>query len=619
MTATGRILRDQVEGGRVALAIVQRFRGDLAPHYRALGAALLVSLVYTGARLLEPWPLKFVFDNVLIGLPLDLGALPFLDDLLAGDRGRILIASIVAIVGLAILRGVAYYEQSTRTARVGQEVVMAIRRRLFAHLQRLSLSFHRKQSTGDLLTRLTGDIVMLRELLVASLLSATSETIMLVGFLVMMVALDARLSVIALVAMPVVFALLTVYSGRIRDATRKQRRREGELAGRLQQVLGGIHVVQIFSREHEEDQRLHELNKRSLKSGLKATRLEAQLNRTIELAIAVATGLILWFGAQSVIDGSMTPGDLIVFIAYSQGFYRPLRRISRVTERASKASSCLERVTDILDRQPDVSDGRREAPFFRGAIRFEGVSYAYEAGREVLHGIGLDLEHGRTLAVVGPTGAGKSTLLGLVPRLYDPTGGRVLIDGHDIRDFTLRSLRDQVTVVPQDGIVFSGDFVENIAFGRPESTMAEIETAARAAAIHDFIASLPEGYATSIGERGVTLSGGQRQRLGIARALVVQAPIVLLDEPATGLDAEAEALVLAALDRLLTGRTAIVVAHRFATVLRADRIAFLEGGRIVELGTHDELVSRGGRYAAMWRRQTAAQPKVRRAGARSAA
>jgi len=606
MSDATRILQDRVRGGTTMVQAAVRFRGDLLPHWRALGIALLASMAYAATRLLEPWPIKIILDSVLLGMPL---ALPFepLTIALAGEPIRILFAATVAILGLAVLRGFAYYQQSTRTSAVGQDVVMAIRRRLFAHLQRLSMGFHNKASTGDLLTRLTGDINMLRELLVASLLSAVSETVLLVGFVVVMFAMDARLASLAVLVVPVILVMLSIYSGRIRDAASKQRRREGELAGRLQQVLSGMHVVQLFAREGDEEERLRRLNKRSLRSGLKATRLEAQLNRGVELAIAGATAVVLWFGALQVLDGALTPGELIVFVAYTQGFYRPLRRLSRITERASKASSCMDRVLEVLGRAPDVRGGPETAPRFRGEVRFESVSYGYEPGRVVLDGLDLVVEPGQTVALVGATGAGKSTLLGLAPRVYDPTAGRVLIDGHDIRSFTLRSLRDQISVVPQDGVLFSGDFLENIRYGRPDATEQEVVTAARAALIHDVIKATPDAYATVIGERGVTLSGGQRQRLAIARAIVKDAPIVLLDEPATGLDAEAEELVMAALDRLLLHRTAIVVAHRLATVERADLICVLDQGHIVERGTHAELLARKGRYAALYRRQLAPQ------------
>ena len=605
MPAAARTLRERAHAFTATVAAVHRFRRELARHWPALLGALLCSLGYAAARLAEPWPLKFIFDNVLAGMPLDT-PVAWVDRTLAGDRTLILVAATVAILALALLRSFFYYHQRFLTSRVGQDVVLKIRRQLFAHLQRLSLRYHARTSTGDLLTRLTGDIAMLRELVVASLLSLVSELTLLAGFVTVMVLMEWRLALVAVLVMPLVFLFVTVYSARIRAAASKQRRREGEVAARLQEVLAGIHLVQMFAREDEEDERLRSLNKRSLRSGLKATRLEAKLNRSVEISVAVGTAAVLWVGATQVIAGRMTPGELIVFFVYLQGFYRPLRRISRVTERASKASTCLERVTEVLDQAPDVEDGSRDAPAFWGEIRLDGISFSYVPGVPVLRNVSLLVEPGQTVALVGPTGAGKSTLLGLIPRLYDPTDGVVAIDGYDVRDFTLKSLREQVSVVPQDGVLFGGDFRENIAYGKPDATDDDIDAAARAAFLHDFITSLPDGYATVVGERGVTLSGGQRQRLAIARGLVKNAPVVLLDEPTTGLDAESERLVLAALDHLLEHRTAIVIAHRLATVQRADVILVMEDGRIVERGTHEELLALGGRYHSLYALQFAA-------------
>ena len=565
-----------------------RFRGELVRQRKPLGFAFLASLGYAATRLAEPWPLKVVFDNVLSGMPLETHIGP-LDRLLADDRTAILVAATVAVLTLAVLRSIFYYYQSYLTSLAGQEVVTQLRRRLFAHVQRLPQSFHARSSTGDLLTRLTGDILMLRELLIASLLALVTESVVVVGYIVVMFLVDWRLAAVAVVGVPVIFASVTVYSERMRVATRKQRRREGELAGRLHEVLAGIHIVQLFGREDEEDERLRSLNKRSTRSGMKATRLEAKLSRTVELSVALTTAAVLWFGTTQVIAGRLTAGELIVFFAYMQSFYRPLRRISRVTQRASKASSCVERVTDVLDRRSELRDGPHEAPVFRGEIGFERVSFAYPHGGEVLHGVDLTVPARTTTALVGPTGAGKTTLVGLVPRLYDPTAGAVRIDGHDVRDLTLRSLRDQISVVPQDGMLFSGTIFENIVYGNLDASRAQVEEAARAACIHDFVTSLPEGYGTSVGERGVTLSGGQRQRLAIARALVKDSPIVLLDEPTTHLDARSQQLVVEALERLLAGRTAIVVAHRLETIRRANEVVVLDGGRIVERGSYAEI------------------------------
>ena len=573
---------------RSSAGALVRFRGDLARQRRPLGLAFLASLGYAATRLAEPWPLKVVFDNVLSNMPLQthVGAL---DRLLAGDRMAILVAATVAVLALAVLRSIFYYYQSYLTSLAGQDVVTQLRRRLFAHVQRLPQSFHARASTGDLLTRLTGDILMLRELLVASLLALVTESVVVVGYVVVMFLVDWRLAAVAVVGVPVIFAAVTVYSDRLRVAARKQRRREGELAGRLHEVLAGIHVVQLFGREDEEDERLRGLNRRSTRSGLRATRLEARLSRTVELSVALTTAGVLWFGATQVMAGRLTAGELIVFFAYMQSFYRPLRRISRVTQRASKASSCIERVTDVLERPSELHDGVRESPRLRGGIEFAGLSFADPGGREVLRDIDLVVPPGTTTALVGPTGAGKTTLLGLVPRLYDPTAGVVRVDGHDVRELTLRSLRDQISVVPQDGMLFSGTIFENIVYGNLDATRKQVEEAAQAACIHEFVTSLPEGYGTTVGERGVTLSGGQRQRIAIARALVRDAPIVLLDEPTTHLDARSQELVVEALQRLLAGRTAIVVAHRLETIRRADEVVVLDRGRVVERGPYDDI------------------------------
>ena len=597
-------VRTHIRNLMVAAAASRRFRRELYPHWRPLLVASLCSLAYSVTRLAEPWPLKFIFDTVLYGMELRT-PWPWVNHAFGDNRVSVLLVATGVILALALLRGVFYYHQSVVSSRVAQEVVFRVRARLFAHVQRLSLSFHRGSRTGDLLTRLTGDVAMLRDLLVGSLLTLVAEAGVVLGFVTVMVLMSWRLALLALVVVPFSFLGFLVYSSRIREATREQRRRESDLASRLAQVLSGIHVVQMFARERQEDERLGRLSRRSFDSGLTITRLEARFQRVVEFALAVTTAATVWVGATEVMAGRLTAGDLIVFLAYMQGFYRPVRRISRVAERAGKASGCIERVSEVLDRTPEVSDGPRTAPRFRGAVCFDSIEFAYTPGVAVVRSIDLAVRPGERIALVGPSGEGKSTLLGLIPRLWDPTGGRVLIDGHDVRQFTLKSLRDQISVVPQDGMLFGGTIRENIAYGKPEATEEEIVAAARAAGIHDFVAATPNGYATVIGERGVTLSGGQRQRLAIARAMVKAAPIVLLDEPTTGLDAEAEALVLSALDRLLSGRTAIIIAHRLPTIRSADVILVIEDGRVVERGCHEDLMVLGGRYRRLYERQLA--------------
>lgn len=593
---------------RASLGVVAFFRRDLLRRWPLLLGALACSLGYGAVRVAEPWPLQVIFDSVLGTRPFD-APVPWLGDLVADDRTALLAAAAIALLLFAGLRGVLYAWQITLATRVGQEVVLRLRRRLFRRIQKLGLDFHARSSTGDLLTRLTSDVDVLRELMVGALLSILSEGLVLIAFLAVMYVMEWRLALLATVAMPVVFVLMLVYGGRIRASTREQRRAESELAGRVAEVLNGIHLVQLFARERDEDERLRRLNKRSLRSGMQTTRLEARANRAVEVSVAVATAATLWVGANQVIAGRLTPGELLVFVAYMQTFYRPLKRLARVSRRASRAAVSVERIAEILAQEPSVADGRRDAPALRGAVELRRVSHAYVDGVPVLEDVDLAIEPGQMVALVGPTGAGKSTILGLVPRLHDPAAGAVLVDGLDVRDLTLRSLREQIAVVPQDGVVFAGTIRDNIAYGKPDASEDELVAAARAALVDEFVDRLPDGYDTFVGERGVTLSGGQRQRLAIARALVKDAPIVLLDEPTTGLDAGSEALVLEALERLLDGRTSLVIAHRLRTIQRADRIAVVERGRIVQIGTHDYLAARGGPYAALLRQQFGVVPE----------
>lgn len=595
-------LLKQLQGLKVSFEMIIRFRKELMQHWPQLTIAVLCALGYTAMRLAEPWPLKFVFDNVIVDKPL-VTPWGWLNAWLGDDRMRVLTLAVVSVLALAVLRGVFYYFQNVLTTQVGQDVVINIRQRLFAHVQALSLRFHNETSTGDLLMRFTGDINNLRQLLAASLLSLVSETIILISFITVMFILNWQLATLAIITAPTIMFLLMFYSGKIRVAARKQRRREGELASRLHESLSNMQVVQIFTREHEEEERLRKLNKRSLRQGMKATRLEGRLNQLIEIAVSIGMALTIWVGATQVINGHLSAGELVVFVSYMQSFYRPMRRLSRVAERASKASSCVDRITEVLDQESEIVDGHIDAGRLKGDIRFHNVSFSHSDGAEILTDINLAIPAGKSLALVGPSGAGKSTLVSLLPRLFDTTTGSVTIDGTDIREYTLLSLRENISVVPQDGALFSGTVRENILYGNIDATEEELIAAARDAQIHDHIMSLPDGYETQVRERGTSLSGGQRQRIAIARALVRDESIVILDEPTTGLDAASESAVIDALKRLLEGRTAIIISHQLSTASHADSIAFIQDGEILEQGSHRDLLAAQGHYYALERMQ----------------
>jgi ATP-binding cassette subfamily B protein len=582
------------------------------PHLRRqrglIAGSLLALLTAVGLRLLEPWPLKFVFDRVIpVGPRAGSSGLPWLDGL---SPTALLALSAAAVFVLTALRASVEYLGTVGLALVGNRALTEVREELYRHLQKLSLSFHHQARNGDLTVRVVGDVNLLKDVASTALLPLFANLLVLAGMAVLMFWLQWRLALAALVTLPLFWLSTVRLTRRLRDAARKQRSREGEMAATAAETMAGIKVVQALSLEEAFAADFAGRSRQSLKEGVRTSRLAASLERRVDVLMALATAVVLWYGVVLVLDGALTPGDLLVFLAYLKRSFHPLQDFAKYTGRLAKATAAGERILDVLHRPLEVCDlpGAVPAPRLRGAVHFEGVSFAYGPGRPALADIDLYIEAGRQVAVVGPSGAGKSTLVGLLLRLYDPGEGRVLIDGVDVRSYTLASLRGQLSLVLQDTLLFAASVRDNIAFGAAEVAPEEVEAAARLASAHDFIQRLPAGYDTQLGERGVTLSHGQRQRIALARAAVRRGPILVLDEPTTGLD-EANAVAVAeALRRLAWGRTTFLVTHDLALAARADEVVYLEHGRVLERGTHDELMEHNGRYAALYRLQATLEP-----------
>jgi ATP-binding cassette subfamily B protein len=578
----------------------RRFWPHIRRQRRLAVVSLLALLAEIGLRLLEPWPLKFVFDRVfataLSGGATGIATIDAIDPLI------ILTFAALAVVAIVGLRALAAYWNTVGFALVGNRVLTEVRGDLYRHLQRLSLSFHTRARSGDLIVRVISDVNSLQEVTVTAILPLLVNCMILFGMVGLMLWLNWELALVALAIVPLFWLWTVRLSRRIQEVSREQRQREGAMASTAAESIGAIKVVQALSLEGTFAQAFSRQNQKGLKEGVKAKRLAASLERTVDVLIAIATALVLWSGARLVLSGHLTPGDLLVFLAYLKNAFKPLQDFAKYTGRLARAAAAGERVLDLLDRTPEVNDrpGAVRAPAFRGAVRFEGVCFAYESDQRVLQEITLDVRPGEHVALVGSSGHGKSTLVSLILRLYDPTEGRLMIDGRDIREYTLASLRSQISVVLQDSLLFATSVRDNIAYGAPDVSLAEIEVAARLANAHDFIEALPQGYDTIVGERGVTLSNGQRQRIAIARAAVRQAPIIILDEPTTGLDEENERAVIEALERLTQGRTTFLITHDLRYAAHADQILYLEDGRVIERGTHAELITAGGRYAYLY-------------------
>jgi ATP-binding cassette subfamily B protein/subfamily B ATP-binding cassette protein MsbA len=578
-----------------------RFRRFFVTHLGQVKGSLFVAAICTVGVILtdlaKPWPLKLIIDNGLLNKPLP-HALRFLQPLIANSTAPFIVAASASIVVISLVSGVCSYFQTFITSSVGYRTVYALRRELFAHLQRLSLAFHTKARTGDLLTKIAGDTNTLKDLFADSLLKFTSQFLTVLGMLAILFTVDWRIGAIALATMPFLgYSLFYLYR-RTRISVKTQKKQEGQVASRMGEVLAAVPLVQAFARETHEMRRFDKVTAETVKESIRVARMGAAASRSSEIITAVGTAAAVLAGGLLVLRGSMLPGALVLVVSYLNNLYKPMKNLASLSTDLSKAMASADRISEVLDVEPEITDrpGAVEAKALEGNIEFDRVSFDYGDGRAVLRDVSFTVPAGQRLALVGPSGAGKSTIASLILRLYEPQSGTIRIDGVDIRHYKIRSLRRHIGLVLQQPVLFGATVRENIAYGRPDASDVQIEAAAWAANADDFIRDLEHGYDTVIAERGATLSGGQRQRLAIARALVRNAPILILDEPMTGLDVESEEKVREALDRLMQGKTCISITHDLASIEDADLVLLLEEGRVAAAGTHRELMASSNRY-----------------------
>ena len=580
-------------------------RGLLKPHIGALTLGFIAVAGESAANLLQPWPLKIVLDDVLRPHPSHASAMKIIHQLAGTDKMAVLKFACAAVLAIAVLDAICTYGEKYLTTSVAQWVSYDLRLTIYSHIQRLSLAFHDHERTGDLISRVTDDIENIQSFIMNGLLGVLINVMTIIGMIAVMFWLNWKFTLIALSVVPVLFAMVYSYTRRIKKASREVRKKEGEITSVVQEVFSSIRVVKAFAREDYEVRRMEQESLEAVDIAMRARTLKAKLTPLVGIVVALGTGLVLWFGARLVMSGVFTAGSLVVFILYLGKMYKPMQEISKMTDTYSKAAVGYERIQEILQTQIEVKDlpKAKKAPKLKGEIEFNNVSFSYAPESPTLKNISFKMNAGEVSALVGPTGAGKTSIISLLARFYDPDQGVIRIDGTDVRQFQQKSLRQQMSFVLQETVLFHASVWQNIAYGRPGCTRAEIIKAAEMANATEFIEKLPDGYNTVIGERGMTLSGGQRQRIAIARAVIRNTPILLLDEPTTGLDSASEKLVFEALDRLMEGRTSVVIAHRLSTVQRANMILVVANGEIAERGNHEELMKLHGIYAELHKLQ----------------
>ncbi|MDU5657347.1 MAG: lipid A export permease/ATP-binding protein MsbA [Negativicoccus succinicivorans] len=553
----------------------------VVPYWRRGVAAILAMILGALTTLAVPWIIRNIIDDVLAAK--NLVALNWIA---------------LGILVLFFLRGVFSYIQGYLMSYIANRVIIDIRNEVYARVQRLSLRFFDTRKTGSLMSRLTNDIGALQTAIVDNFVNIVKESVILIGSLVGMVILHWRLTLLCIIIVPLVSITIKYFGRKLKKSGHMMQERIADVTSHLQETIGGIRVVKSFFREDYEIARFRQINQASFGAAMKAARQSSQLSPIVEFIAAIAVTAIIWYGGWSVIDGELTAGELIAFLIYAINLANPVRRLSALYGDIQRSMAAGERVFALLDETPDIRE-KADAialPVLRGDVVFDAVHFQYEPSKEVLSGISFHAEPGQKIALVGPSGSGKSTIANLIPRFYDVTAGAIKIDGHDVRDVTLASLREQIGIVPQDTALFNTTIEENIRYGRLDATDEEVAAAVRAANAEEFVRQLPQGLQTPIGDRGLVLSGGQRQRIAIARALLKDPRILILDEATSALDTESEQLVQAALERLMIGRTAFIIAHRLTTIQDADHILVIDRGRIVESGTHQSLLALHGMY-----------------------
>lgn len=562
-----------------------RLLAYIKPYKKRLAAAVVCIIMAAGANLYLPWIIKDMIDDVLMS-----------KDMLMLN----LIAAGILVV--MFTRGVFYYGQSYLVSYVGQRVIIDVRSVLFRKFQKMPLSYYDKQQTGTVMSYITNDVSAMQSAIVDNLIELVTESSILIGSLAMMIYLDWKLSLLTLMTIPLVGFAMKIFGRKLKRSSTVIQERAAEITSLLQESISAIRVVKSFVRETYEIKRFEEQNWRNFQAAMKNVKLSSLLTPTVEFLAAIAVTFIVWFGGYEVVNEVITAGELVAFLTYAVNLANPVKRLSRVYAAIQRAMAAADRVFAVMDLEEKITDvpGAKPLPPIKGQVEFKDITFSYKEGQPALQHISLKAEPGQMIALVGPSGSGKSTIANLIPRFYDVDSGTISIDGHDIRQVTADSLREQIGLVPQETMLFSTTVMENIRYGRLDATDEEVVEAARAANAEEFIKDLPEGYDTKLGERGLNLSGGQRQRLAIARAILKNPRVLILDEATSALDTESEKIVQDALDKLMVGRTSFVIAHRLSTIFNADQIFVVENGHLREHGTHEELLAAGGLYSNLY-------------------